>query len=117
MVGNRFPSPVNSVRFAGGPLKGMDAEGCCPALHAGRLGALPSISTTLVPVERSASWYDAPSGFDSRSQLYARSVSSAARSASNREGTARIRQRALQAAKMLWPHAALPTRSGEFDSR
>lgn len=32
-----------SIRWR--PATGMDAEGCCPALHAGRPGALPSIST------------------------------------------------------------------------
>jgi hypothetical protein len=57
------------------PATGSDAEGCCSALQAERLGALPSDSTAvLVAVGRGASWYDAPNGFDSRSQLPASEV-------------------------------------------
>ena len=45
------------------------------------MGALPSDSTrTLVAVGRGASWYDAPNGFESRSQLPASEVLAALRS-------------------------------------
>lgn len=114
MVGNRFPSPENSVRFAGGPQRGWTQKAAallCKQSDSERYRASPP---RWFPSDGARLGMTRPSGFNSRSQLHALGVIGGMLGFQPRGDGSCPSTRT--AAKMSWSHATLArwTRGARF---